>query len=479
MTDTASPGGGPAKGGTFRSLRIRNYRLYFTGNIISQTGTWMNRVAQDWLVLQLTDNSPVALGVATALQFGPTLALSLLAGTVADRSDKRKLLIAIQIVLGTVGVTLGLLASVHVATIWHVYVACLVVGIAATFDGPVRQAFVMEIVGPRDVTNAVAMNSMGFNGARIVGPAVAGVLIAVFDSGPVMVIAGLSYTAVVVGLLLMRPGELRPARRVARAKGQVRDGLRYVRKRGDLVIVLVLVFLVATFAMNYQLTLAIMARIVFHRDASSYGLLTSTLAVGSLLGALLSARRRAVPRLRFLMITAIVFGLLECSLGFIGSYALLAVMLVPAGMLMLVFSNAANALIQLTTDAVMRGRVMGLYTLAFLGGTPFIAPVLGWFADRFGGGAPLVVGGAGAALSGIVLGVVVARRNDIHLQYRQHPVPHLHVANPSTDDHEHLSQTVADSAHAVSETVTQTAQVVADTAGRIVAPAVSGVRRVL
>ena len=464
--------------GTFRSLRVRNYRLYFTGNVIAQTGTWMNRVAQDWLVLQLTDNDPVALGIATALQFGPTLLLSLVAGTVADRSDKRRLLIAIQVVLGAAGIALGLLASFGLAQIGIVYLTCLVVGVAATFDGPVRQAFVIEIVGPRDVTNAVALNSLGFNGARIVGPAVAGVLIAIFDSGPVMVIAGFSYLAVILGLVLMRPDELRPARRVTRAKGQIRAGLAYVRRRSDLVIVLTLLFMVATFGMNFQLTLAIMARIVFHKDASSYGLLTSMLAIGALIGALLSARRQTVPRLRLLIGTAIAFGLLEFSLGFVGSYAVLAVLLIPAGMLMLVFVNAANASVQLTTDASMRGRVMGLYSLAFLGGTPFISPVLGWFADRFGGGAPLVVGGAVTAASGIVLGVVVARRHDIRLQFRQEPVPHIHVTNPTAVDREHLSVTVAHSAQTVTETVSSTAQVVADTTGRVVRPAVAGVRRV-
>jgi MFS family permease len=227
--------------------------------------------------------------------------------------------------------------------------------------------------------------------------------------------------------------------------------------------------------MNYQLTLAIMARIVFHRDASSYGLLTSALAVGSLLGALLSARRQTVPRLRFLLGVAICFGLLEFCLGFVQSYAVLAVLLIPAGLLMPLFVNAANASVQLTTKATMRGRVMGLYTLAFLGGTPFIAPVLGWFADEFGGGAPLVVGGAVAALSGLVLAVVVALRHDVRLQFRRGPVPHVHLSNPTVPDREHLSEMFAQSAHAVAES----AQAVADSAGRRVAPAVAGVRRVM
>jgi MFS family permease len=453
-------------GGVFRSLRVRNYRLYFSGNVISQVGTWMNRVAQDWLVLQLTGDNAIALGVATALQFGPVLLLSLFAGTVADRADKRKLLVWLQIVLGASGVTLGLLASFHVATVWHVYLICLIVGIAASFDGPVRQAFVMELVGRAEVTNAVALNSMGFNGARIVGPAIAGVLIAVTDSGPVMTMAGLGYVAVIVSLLRMRPSELFLVQRVARAKGQIRAGLAYVVGRRDLRMIMLLIFMVSTFGMNFQLTLAIMAKIVFGRDASSYGLLTTTLAVGSLLGALVSARRQNAPRLRLLVGAAVCFGALEIGMGLTGSYNLLAVLLVPGGVFMLVFSNAANASLQLTTEPELRGRVMSIYTLAFLGGTPLIAPILGWVAEQFGGSSPLLFGGIISVASAIVLGAWLARVSRMHVELRVRPVPHVHLVNPLAADEENVSASVA-----------RSVQAIAGSARRTERAAATGVRR--
>lgn len=465
-TKPSIPPDEPVSGGTFRSLKVRNYRLYFTGNVICQTGTWMNRVAQDWLVLQLTDNDPVALGVATALQFGPTLLMSVWAGTLADRYDKRRLLRWIQLVLGLAGAALGILAWLGVAQIWHVYLACLVVGSAASLDGPVRQAFVSELVGPSQLTNAVALNALGFNGARIVGPAVAGVLISAVDTGPVMTFSGLSYIAVIVSLTMIDPARLRTSRPVERKKGQAREGLQYVRNRPDLILVLTLLFLVATFGMNFQVTLAIMARIVFHRDAASYGLLSSAIAVGALLGALLSARRTRAPRQRLLIGTAFGFGVLETILGLVDSYHLLAVLLIPQGVLMLAFVNAANAMVQMSTTPSMRGRVMGIYILAFLGGTPFFSPVLGVLADHFGGGAPLVFGGAVSALSAVVLGGWLMRTSHVHLQVRVSPVLHVHLQNPIADDDEHLSVTLAASLHRIG-----------GGARRTVRPAVRAVRR--
>ncbi len=457
----------PVSGGTFRSLKIRNYRLYFTGNVVCQTGTWMNRVAQDWLVLQLTNNNPVALGVATALQFGPTLLLSIWAGTLADRSDKRRLLRWIQVVLGLAAMALGILAWAQVANIWDVYLACLVVGTAASLDGPVRQSFVSELVGPGHLTNAVALNALGFNGARIIGPAIAGVLISAFDTGPVMTFSGLSYIAVIVGLTLIDPSQLRRSKPVERRQGQAREGLRYVRGRPDLMLVLALLFMVATFGMNFQVTLAIMARIVFQRDAASYGLLSTAVAVGALLGALMSARRVQAPRQRLLIGTALGFGVVEVILGFAGSYYLLAVLLIPEGVLMLAFTNAANAMVQMSTTPSMRGRVMGVYTLAFLGGTPFFSPVLGVLADHFGGGAPLVFGGAVSAISALVIGIWLVRTSHVHFEVRVSPVPHVHLQNPAVDeDDEHLSETIADSLHRIG-----------GGARRSVRPAVSAVKR--
>ncbi len=461
----------PEAGGVFRSLKVRNYRLYFTGNVISQTGTWMNRVAQDWLVLQLTDDDPVALGIATALQFGPVLALSLLAGTVADRYDKRKMLIWIQAILGTVGVALGLAASFHIATIWYVYVACLLVGIAATFDGPTRQAFVMELVGRAEVTNAVALNSMGFNGARIVGPAVAGVLIALTDSGPVMAIAGFGYAAVIISLVRMRAHELHVVARQPRAKGQIRAGLKYIAGRRDLKMIMLLVLMVSTFGMNFQLTLAIMAKIVFGRDASSYGLLTTMLAIGSLGGALVSARRVGAPRLRLLVGAAVAFGLVEVAMGLTESYDLLALLLIPGGVFMLVFSNAANAALQLGSSAEMRSRVMSIYVLVFLGGAPFVSPLLGYVAQWFGGGAPLWMGGAISAGAAVVLGIWIGRSAKMTVEIRVRPVPHVHLVSPLAPDEENVSASVARGVQAIAGSARRTVQPAASRvvrAGRMV-----------
>lgn len=451
---------------TFRALKVRNYRLYFTGNVIAQTGMWMTRVAEDWLVLQLTDDDPVALGIATALQFGPVLLLSLLAGTVADRFDKRRLLIWVQAVVGVVGVALGFAATFHLANIWHVYLACLLVGIAATFDGPTRQAFVMEMVDRADVTNAVALNSLGFNGARIVGPAVAGVLIAVMDTGPVMAISGFAYVAVIISLARMRAAELHPVERVQRAKGQIRAGVAYIRSRRDLKMIMLLVFMVSTFGMNFQLTLAIMARIVFQRDATSYGLLTTMLAVGSLLGALASARRSDTPRLRLLAASAIAFGVTEVVMGVTHSYVLLALLLIPGGVFMLVFANAANAALQLGSSPEMRSRVMSIYVLVFLGGAPFISPLLGYVAEWFGGGAPLWMGGAITAVSALVLALWIGRSAKMHLEIRVRPVPHVHLVDPLAADEEGASASVAHGLEAIT-----------GTARRAVAPAASRVAR--
>lgn len=456
----------PAKPGVFRSLKVRNYRLYFTGNVISQTGTWINRVAQDWLVLQLTDDDPVALGIATALQFGPVLVLSLVAGTVADRFDKRKLLIWLQAILGAVGVALGFAAAFNVANIWHLYLACLLVGIAATFDGPTRQSFVMEMVEREDVPNAVALNSLGFNGARIVGPAIAGVAIALIDTGPVMAISGFAYVAVIISLARMRPAELHAVERLPRAKGQIRAGFRYIGSRRDLKMIMLMVFMVSTFGMNFQLTLAIMARIVFQRDATSYGMLTTMLAVGSLLGALASARRSNAPRLRLLAASAIAFGVIEVAMGLTESYVLLAVLLVPGGVFMLVFANAANAALQLGTSPEMRSRVMSIYILVFLGGAPFISPLLGYVAEWFGGGAPLWMGGTITAASSLVLALWIGRSAKMHVEIRVRPVPHFHLVDPLAVDEEKASAAVARSIGAI-----------AGSARRTVSPAASRVAR--
>ncbi len=302
-------------GGTFRSLRNRNYRLFATGQVISLSGTWGQRVAQDWLVLELSGNSGVALGITTGLQFLPVLLFGLYGGVLADRYDKRRLLLGAQAAMGLLALLLAVLDLTGSVQLWHVYALAFGLGLASVVDTPVRQAFVSEMVGPDDLPNAVSLNSATFNSARIVGPAVAGIAIAAVGTGWVFAANALSYVAVLAGLRAMRAADLRPVEKLARAKGQLREGLAYVRARPDLLVPMVLVFMVGTFGLNFQITLALVVKEVFGRGAGSYGLLSACLAVGSLVGALASARRRGPPRQRTLFAAVLVFGLLEVLVG--------------------------------------------------------------------------------------------------------------------------------------------------------------------
>jgi MFS family permease len=397
-------------GGVFASLRVRNYRLYAGGQVVSLAGTWMQRIAQDWLVLELSGGSATALGIAAALQFSPTLALSLWGGVLADRVDKRRMLIAVQVGMGLCALVLGLADVTGVVALWHVYLLCLLLGCISALDVPVRQAFVAELVGQDRVANAVALNSLTFNLARIVGPSIAGVLIGVVGTGPVFLVNAASFAAVVAGLLLMDVGLLHRGRRVPRRRGQVREGLRYVRGRPDLLAVLALVFLVSTFGINFYLTLAVLARNVFDLGADAYGLFTTLLAVGSVVGATAAARRTERPRLRLVVAAALAFGVLTVVVGLMPTPLLTGIVLVPLGFAVLTFTTAANSAVQLGTEPAMRGRVLGLYILLFLGGTPVGAPLLGLLAERLGGRSPLVVGGAVTVLSVLVVAGALWRR---------------------------------------------------------------------
>lgn len=397
-------------GGMFRSLRVRNYRYYVSGQVVSLTGTWMQRAAQDWLVLELSGGSPAALGVAVALQFLPTMLLTLWAGLIADRFDKRKLLIAVQTAMGLCGLVLGVLDVTGVVDLWHVYALAFVLGAFAAVDAPVRQSFVVEMVGPTQLTNAVALNSMTFNFARIVGPAIAGVLITAVGTGWVFLGNGVSSAAVVLGLVLMDATRLRRAEPAPKESGQLREGLRYVRGKPELVVVLTLVFCVGSIGMNFENSFAVIARNVFHRDAAGYGLLITMLAVGTLTGATLAARRAGSqrPRMRLLFGGAAAFGALEAVASLMPSYLSFAVALVPVGVAVLTFTTTANSTVQLSIDSSMRGRVMGLYMLLFLGGKPLGGLVSGWLAEVFGGRAPLLVGGLAVLVAAVVGAAVVA-----------------------------------------------------------------------
>ncbi|HEX2174630.1 MAG TPA: MFS transporter [Nocardioidaceae bacterium] len=421
---------------TFRALLIRNYRLFAAGAVVSNVGTWMQRVAQDWLVLVLTD-SPAALGITTGLQFLPILLFSPYAGVVGDLFPKRRVIAVTQTAMGVTAGLLGLLAVTGLVVPWHVYVLAFVFGIGTAFDGPNRQAFVSEMVGPDHVSNAVGLNSASFNLARIVGPAVAGGLIAWFGSGAsatgwVILLNAVSYIAVVGSLLRMRPAELHSPEPVPRGKGMIRDGLRYVRSRSDVMLILAIVFCAGTFGLNFQMTMAIMATDVYGKGADEYGILGSVMAVGSLSGALLAARRVRI-RQRLVIVSAVVFALVEMAAGMMPTYLTFMIVLPLCGLAALTMITAANTYVQLAVDPQIRGRVMALYMAIFMGGTPIGAPILGWVAEAFGGRWTLIGGGLLTLLGTLLATAVFTRRNGLVMRASFGPMPRVQVY--SRDDY--------------------------------------------
>ncbi|GAB3438990.1 MFS transporter [Streptomonospora sediminis] len=386
----------------FRSLAIRNYRLFAAGQVVSNTGTWMQRVAQDWLVLQLSGGSGIALGLTTALQFLPMLLFGLWGGTLVDRLGKRRLLIVTQAAMGVLAAGLGVLALSGAAQVWHVYIFAFALGLVTVVDNPARQTFVVEMVGDRDLPNAVALNSASFQFGRVAGPAVAGLLIAAIGSGPVFLINAASFLAVLSGLWLMRPAELQVTEPAPRAKGQTLEGVRYVLARPDLVLLLVMTVFVQLFGANVQNQIALMANNVFQTGAAAFGTAAAALAAGALAGALVAARRER-PRLRIVLSGALAFGVLQAVSAVAPSYLAFMLVLVPMGVAFMTFTTSLNSTFQLSVDPQMRGRVMSIYMLVFLGVAPIGAPIVGFLADTFGPRASL---GAGGAVSVVVVAAV-------------------------------------------------------------------------
>jgi MFS family permease len=421
----------------FRALRVRNYRRYASANLVSLTGTWMQRIGQDWLVLQLSGDSGVALGLTTALQFGPTLLLSMYAGVLADRYAKRRLLLIAQALMGLLALVLGILVATDSVALWHVFVLAAALGSVAAVDAPVRQAFVSEMVGPELLANAVSLNSTTFNGARLVGPALAGLLIgaASGDTAPAFFVNAASFAFTIGALAGMRASELRPSPPVARARGQLREGVRYTLAHPDLLLAMGLAFVIGTFGFNYQVTIALMARQEFGLGAAAFGLLSTFFAVGSLGGALLSTRRSLRPRQRFLVGSAVIFGLLTIVAGLMPDVVSFAVLLVPTGAAALVFSVANNSFVQLGVDPQMRGRVLALYFMCFMGGTPVGAPLIGWIAEHFGAPWGLILGGAVCVLAGVGAAVWLSRGRRVRLEtQRMRPWVRLQVGARSTTE---------------------------------------------
>jgi MFS family permease len=408
----------------FRSLRVYNFRLFSSANLVSLTGTWMQRIGQDWLVLQLSHDNGLALGLITALQFGPSLFLSMYAGVLADRYPKRRMLLATQALMGVLALVLGILVATGAVELWHVFVLAGGLGAVAAVDAPIRQSFVSEMVGPGLLANAVGLNSTIFNGARLVGPALAGLLIgaASGNTAPAFFLNAASFAFTIGALAGMRVDELAPSPPVPRASGQLREGLAYTWAHPDLMLAMVLAFVIGTFGFNYQVTIALMAREVFHLGAEAFGLLSTCFAVGSLTGALLSTRRSVRPRQRFLVISAVVFGLLTVVAGLMPSYVSFAVLLIPTGAAALIFSVANNSFVQLGVDPQMRGRVMALYFMCFLGGTPVGAPLIGLISEHLGAPWGLILGGAICAVAGLGAAAYLARGRRLRLEARLTPL---------------------------------------------------------
>ena len=388
---------------TFRSLRVFNFRVWAAGSLVSNIGTWMQRTAQDWLVLtELTHNSASAVGIVMALQFGPQLLLLPWTGFAADHYNQRKLLMATQALMGVLALVLGLLTITHVVRLWQVYLFAFLFGCTSAFDAPARQTFVGELVGDSDLPNAVALNSTSFNGGRMVGPAVAGLVIASAGTGWAFLLNGISFIAVLISLRSLKVSELHTKARAKRTRGSLTEGFRYVWSRRDLRTTLIMLFLIGTFGFNFPIFVSTMAVRAFHSNARGYGILSSIMAVGTMSGALLGAGRDK-PRFLHLLYGAAMFGVGFVFAALAPTYWLFGASLIVIGAAALTFTNTSNSLMQLSTEPAMRGRVMALRLAVVLGGTPIGAPIVGWVADSAGPRWALGVGAAAgltAALTG-------------------------------------------------------------------------------
>ena len=405
--------------GMFAALRVRNYRIYAAGSLVSNVGTWLQSTAQAWLVLQLT-GSGTALGATVALQLLPSLLFSPLAGVLADRFAKRRLMVWMQFAMAVPSALLGTLAIAGVAEPWHVYILAFCFGTGRALEAPTRQSFVSEMVDAQHMSNAISLNSASFNSGRLVGPGLAGLLIALLGSGVnatgwVIVANALSYGFVLASLALLDGSKLDPAPVTTRSKGQIRDAVRYVRSRPDLVLLFSCVFCLGVFGMNFQVTSALMATQTFGKGAGEFGILGSVLAIGSLAGALLAAGRKR-PRLRFVVGAGLLFSAAQIISGLMPTFVTYAAVLPLVGLSVLTTVTTANALIQTTSTAAMRGRVVSLYLMVFIGSAPLGSPLIGAIGENIGARWALIISGAAAGLGVAAAGMIYARMRRISLR---------------------------------------------------------------
>lgn len=385
----------------FRSFSIFNYRVWFIGALVSNVGAWMQATALSWVVLtELTDNDAAAMGVTMALQFAPPLLLVGVTGWVADRFDRRRLLMVTQSLLLVLGLAIGALLLLGVMTLPIMYAFALALGVVAAFDNPARQAFVSDLVSREIASNAVALNAASFNGARMIGPAVAGIVIVAVGTGWVFLVNGITFLGMIVALMLIRTDELVP-RVKATGASRLADGFRYVARRPDLIVTFSMVFLVGAFGMNFPIFASTMA-LEFGQEADGYGLLSSILAVGSLAGALLAARRDRA-RIRVVIGGTLLFAVAATVSAAMPTYWLYAVTLMFTGFAVVTMLTTANGYVQTTTDPALRGRVLALYMAILMGGTPIGAPIVGWVASEYGPRIAILLG-AGAALIAFAIG---------------------------------------------------------------------------
>ncbi|WP_353648098.1 MFS transporter [Nakamurella sp. A5-74] len=428
----AVPGDHPAAAPTpevaritlFASLRVRNYRLYFLGGLISNNGTWMQRIAQDWLVFSLTGSS-FAVGITTALQFGPMLFLGLFGGLLADRFPQRRLLLISQCILAALATTLAVLTLTGSITVGAIYLIALGLGLATVIDNPARQSFVGVMVPASLMRNAVSLNTGNFQLARLTGPAIAGLLIAWIGPGWAFAFNAVSFLAVITGLLMMRTSELQASPRAARGKGQLREALRYVKDRPHLVWTIALVFFIGTFGFNFAIILTAYVGNVFHGGAGLYGFLNSVMALGSLGGALLAARR-STATLRLLFAIAAVFAGMLVLLGLTPWLPLFCVLLALTGMAGVSFNSLGNSSVQLATDPMLRGRVMSLYFLVLMGSTPIGSLIVGWITEHWGAPIALIISGSVCLLASIGCAALAARQAGLTVSVDPRP-GHRHL----------------------------------------------------